>query len=137
MSTVITFGTYDLFHIGHLRLLQRAGRLGSRLVVGVSTDELNFRKKNYYPILSEADRFEILQSLRMVDEVFFEYSLEEKKDYVLEHNADILVMGDDWKGKFDYLNDVCEVIYLDRTEGVSTTKIKHIINVANDLIAAE
>lgn len=121
--TVITFGTFDLLHIGHVRLLQRAGRLGDRLVVGVSTDHLSFKKKGKFPVFSEAERLEIVASLACVDEVFREESLELKRHYILKHQADLLVMGDDWAGRFDHLRDVCAVRYLPRTEGISTTEI--------------
>ena len=124
MKTVITFGTYDLFHVGHLRLLQRARALGDRLVVGVSTDALNFSKKGFKPIFSQADRREIIGALEMVDETFFEESLELKGDYIKIHKADILVMGDDWQGRFDQFKSLCEVVYLPRTQGISTTQVK-------------
>ena len=124
MKTVITFGTYDLFHVGHLRLLLRARQLGDRLVVGVSTDDLNFSKKGFKPIFSQSDRREIIGGLKVVDETFFEESLELKGEYIKTHKADILVMGDDWKGRFDQYKDLCEVVYLPRTEGISTTQVK-------------
>ena len=96
--TVITFGTFDVFHVGHLRVVERAASLGDRLVVGVSADALNERKKGRSPVYSQAERMEIVAALRAVDEVFLEESLEQKRDYILEHGADVLVMGDDWKG---------------------------------------
>jgi glycerol-3-phosphate cytidylyltransferase len=122
-STVITFGTFDVFHVGHLRMIERAAALGDRLVVGVSADELNLRKKGREPIFSEAERVEIVAALKPVSEVFVEESLELKREYVLRYGADVLVMGDDWAGKFDELNDVCEVVYLSRTPAVSTTAL--------------
>ena len=121
--TVITFGTFDVFHVGHLRVIERAASLGDRLVVGVSADALNERKKGRSPVYSQAERMEIVAALRAVDEVFLEESLEQKRDYVLEHGADVLVMGDDWKGRFDDLADVCEVVYLPRTPAISTTAL--------------
>ena len=121
--TVITFGTFDVFHVGHLRVIERAASLGDRLVVGVSADALNERKKGRSPVYSQAERMEIVAALRAVDEVFLEESLEQKRDYILEHGADVLVMGDDWKGKFDDLADVCEVVYLPRTPAISTTAL--------------
>ena len=121
--TVITFGTFDVFHVGHLRMIERAAALGDRLVVGVSADELNLRKKGREPIFSEAERLEIVAALKCVSEVFVEESLELKRDYVLRYGADVLVMGDDWEGKFDELDDVCEVVYLPRTPAVSTTAL--------------
>ena len=121
--TVITFGTFDVFHVGHLRMIERAAAYGDRLVVGVSADELNLRKKGREPIFSEAERVEIVAALKPVSEVFVEESLELKREYVVRYGADVLVMGDDWTGKFDELNDVCEVVYLSRTPAVSTTAL--------------
>ncbi len=121
--TVITFGTFDVFHVGHIRVLQRAAALGDKLVVGVSADALNIAKKGRAPVYSQDERMEIVASLRVVDEVFVEESLELKRDYIVEHGADVLVMGDDWAGKFDWVSDVCEVVYLPRTPSVSTTGI--------------
>ena len=121
---VITFGTFDLLHIGHISILERSRELGDSLVVGVSTDALNYSKKGFYPHFSQEDRLRIIGALRCVDQVFLEESLEKKRDYVLEFEADMLVMGSDWTGKFDHLSDVCEVVYLPRTDGVSSTGIK-------------
>jgi len=122
-SRIITFGTFDVFHVGHLRLLERARSLGDQLIVGVSTDEFTFRKKNRLPVFTEAERMEILLGLRCVDSVFREESLEQKREYLLEHRADILTMGDDWAGKFDEFSDICKVIYLHRTPAISTTAV--------------
>ncbi|MBC9822722.1 adenylyltransferase/cytidyltransferase family protein [Terrabacter sp. MAHUQ-38] len=125
--TVITFGTFDVFHVGHVRVLQRAAALGDRLVVGVSADALNVAKKGRPPVFNQDERLEIISALKVVDEVFVEESLELKRDYIIEHGADVLVMGDDWAGKFDWVGDVCEVVYLPRTPSVSTTGlIEHI-----------
>jgi len=121
--TVVTFGTFDVFHVGHLRVLERAASLGDRLVVGVSADELNLRKKGREPVFSEAERLEIVAALRMVDEVFVEESLEQKREYLQRYAADVLVMGDDWRGKFDEFGDICEVVYLPRTLAISTTAL--------------
>ncbi len=121
--TVITFGTFDLLHVGHVRLLQRAARLGDRLVVGVSTDALNLKKKGKLPVFRERDRLEIVKALHCVDEVFLEESLEQKREYVLRFQARILVMGADWEGRFDELSEICDVRYLPRTGGISTTEI--------------
>lgn len=123
MTTVITFGTFDVFHVGHLRVLERAAAFGDRLVVGVSADELNLRKKDRLPVFSQAERLEIIAALRVVDAVFVEESLEQKRDYILEHDAQVLVMGDDWAGKFDEFNDICRVEYLPRTPAISTTAL--------------
>lgn len=124
MKRIITFGTFDLFHIGHLRILQRARLLGDFLIVGVSTDELNFRKKGAYPAYSEAERLEIVRNIRCVDEVFLEEGLELKGEYIQRFAADLLVMGDDWKGAFDQFRGLCEVVYLERTPNISTTQVK-------------
>lgn len=121
MCTVITFGTFDIFHVGHLRLLQRARSLGSTLIVGVSSDSLNYQKKSRTPIYSELDRQEILKGLGCVDQVFLEESLELKRRYVEKYGASLLVMGEDWEGEFDDLSDLCKVIYLPRTHSISTT----------------
>jgi glycerol-3-phosphate cytidylyltransferase len=130
--TVITFGTFDVFHVGHIRVLQRAAALGDKLVVGVSADALNIAKKGRAPVYSQVERMEIVASLRVVDEVFVEESLELKRDYIVEHGADVLVMGDDWAGKFDWVSDVCEVVYLPRTPSVSTTGIiEHIASMGS------
>ena len=122
-TKVITFGTFDVFHVGHLRILKRARELGDYLIVGVSTDELNFSKKKKYPVYSQEERKEIIESISLVDEVFYEHSLEEKREYLLKYKADILVMGDDWKGKFDEFSDICQVVYLTRTPSISTTEV--------------
>ena len=118
---VITFGTFDIFHIGHLRILERARAYGDYLIVGVSTDELNASKKGRTPVYPFEQRRDILASLRVVDEVFAEESLALKRDYILQHKADILVMGDDWAGKFDEFSEVCRVEYLPRTPSISTS----------------
>ena len=120
-KVVITFGTFDLLHYGHVRILERARALGDRLVVGVSSDALNIKKKQRAPIVNEEHRVAIIAALRCVDEVFLEESLELKQQYIKDHNATVLTMGDDWKGKFDGLAD--EVVYFDRTPAVSTTEI--------------
>ncbi|MBA4741528.1 MAG: adenylyltransferase/cytidyltransferase family protein [Azoarcus sp.] len=120
---VVTFGTFDVFHVGHLSLLERARALGDQLVVGVSTDALNVSKKSRAPVFPQDERLRILQSLRCVDRVFLEESLERKRKYLLDFKADILVMGDDWRGRFDQFSDICQVIYLERTPAVSTTAV--------------
>ena len=124
MKRVITFGTYDLLHIGHINIIKRAVHLGDYLIVGVSSDKLNFKKKKRKPVYSENDRLNIVKEIKGVNEVFLEESLELKKEYIEKYQADILVMGADWEGKFDFCNDICEVIYLPRTEDISTTEIK-------------
>ncbi|MGN6128862.1 MAG: adenylyltransferase/cytidyltransferase family protein [Nocardioidaceae bacterium] len=121
--TVITFGTFDVFHVGHLRVIRRAAALGDRLVVGVSADALNERKKGRAPVFSQSERMEIVAALKWVDDVFVEESLEQKREYIERYGADVLVMGDDWSGRFDELKDICEVHYLPRTPAVSTTAL--------------
>jgi glycerol-3-phosphate cytidylyltransferase len=124
---VITFGTFDLFHIGHLNVLKRARELGDELFVGLSSDELNFSKKGRYPIYPFVQRAALLSNLRCVDYVFSEDSLDLKVDYIKQHKADVLVMGDDWAGKFDFCAPYCKVVYLPRTPSISTTEIIEII----------
>ena len=121
--TVITFGTFDVFHVGHLRVIERAAALGDRLVVGVSADALNLSKKGREPVFSQAERLAIVAALKPVDEVFVEESLELKRSYIDQYAADVLVMGDDWAGRFDEFRDICEVVYLPRTPAISTTAL--------------
>ncbi|MEG7363062.1 pantoate--beta-alanine ligase [Pseudomonas citronellolis] len=123
MKRIITFGTFDVLHIGHIRILERARKMGDHLVVGVSSDMLNFSKKNRYPVYPQQDRAELIASLRCVDQVFIEESLELKEEYIKEFKADLLVMGNDWEGRFDFVKHLCDVVYLPRTEGVSTTQL--------------
>ena len=123
MKKVITYGTYDLLHVGHVNLLRRARELGDYLIVVLSTDEFNaIKHKTAYH--SYEDRKTILEAIKYVDEVLPEYNWEQKISDVQDNDVDIFVMGDDWKGEFDFLKDYCEVVYLPRTEGISTTKIK-------------
>ncbi len=125
MKRVLTYGTFDLLHYGHIRLLKRAKALGDYLIVALSTEEFNETKgkKSYH---NYQTRKEMLESIRYVDLVIPEENWEQKINDVKEYHVDIVVMGSDWAGsdKFDYLKDYCEVVYLDRTEGISTTKIK-------------
>jgi choline-phosphate cytidylyltransferase/glycerol-3-phosphate cytidylyltransferase len=127
MKKIITFGTFDVLHIGHIRILKRARAYGDHLTVGLSSDALNMSKKGRNPIYPYTSREELLTSMRFVDQVFMEESLEQKRQYILDHQADALVMGNDWEGKFDEFKDICEVIYLPRTPSVSTTEIIEII----------
>lgn len=127
-KTIITYGTFDLFHIGHLRLLQRLRALGDRLVVGVSTDEFNVAKGKK-TIVPFADRAEIIRGLSCVDLVIPETCWEQKAEDIKQHQVDILGMGDDWLGKFDDLSALCEVMYLPRTEGISSTQIRNSLKV--------
>ena len=125
MKRILTYGKYDLLHYGHIRLLQRAKALGDYLIVAVSTDEFNEikGKKAYHDYET---RKKMLEAIRYVDLVIPEENWEQKINDVKEYKVDIVVMGSDWAGsdRFDYLKDYCEVVYLDRTEGISTTKIK-------------
>ena len=120
---VVTFGTFDVFHVGHLRLLEKARALGDVLVVGVSTDALNQAKKGRLPVFGQDERCAIVRALRCVDEVFLEESLERKREYLLAHRADVLAMGDDWAGRFDEFGDICRVVYFPRTPAISTTAV--------------
>lgn len=127
---IITFGTFDLLHIGHIKILERCKKynnIDNTLIVGISSDEFSYKKKQRYPIYNEQDRKKILESLTMVDKVFIEESFEKKREYILDNNIDIFIMGDDWNGKFDELNDICDVIYLPRTPSISTSEIVEII----------
>ena len=123
MKTVLTYGTFDLLHVGHINLLRRAKALGDKLIVAISTDEFNAikHKQAYYPF---EQRKAILEAIRYVDLVIPEESWEQKIQDVQQYNVDTFVMGHDWEGEFDFLKDYCEVIYLPRTEGISTTKVK-------------
>ena len=126
MKKVITYGTFDLFHLGHLRILQRAKALGDYLVVAVSSDEFNEVKGKTctYPY---EHRAQIVAAINCVDKVIPEHNWEQKRDDIIKHDIDILVMGSDWEGKFDDLKDICEIIYLPRTDNISTTEIKETV----------
>ena len=123
MKRIITYGTYDLLHYGHINLLRRAKALGDYLIVALSSDEFNERKGKRC-FFSFEERKRLIESVRYVDLVIPEESWEQKATDVRLYHADILVMGDDWRGKFDYLSPFCEVVYLERTPEISTTKIK-------------
>ena len=127
MKRVITYGTYDVLHYGHINLLKRARALGDYLIVALSSDEFNTikNKKSYY---TYEQRKTILEACRYVDLVIPENDWEQKVSDVQKYQADIFVMGDDWEGKFDFLKDYCEVIYLPRTPDVSSTQTKAHIN---------
>lgn len=125
MKRILTYGTFDLLHYGHIRLLQRAKALGDYLIVAVSTDEFNAIKgKTAYHDFET--RKKMLEAIRYVDLVIPEENWEQKVNDVKDYHIDVVVMGSDWAGsdRFDYLKDFCELVYLDRTEGISTTKIK-------------
>src|SRR5699024_1474729 len=123
MSNVITYGTFDLIHPGHINILRRAKKYGDYLIVALSTDEFNAQKGKsaYY---SYQERKEILESIRYVDKVVPEYSWEQKVSDMRKYDVDVFVMGDDWEDAFNHLERYCEVIYLPRTAGISTTQVK-------------
>ncbi|MBM7543077.1 glycerol-3-phosphate cytidylyltransferase [Amphibacillus cookii] len=131
MKKVITYGTFDLLHHGHINILRRAKALGDHLTVAISSDEFNAikGKKAYHNFET---RKMILEAIRYVDQVIPEHQWEQKIDDVRKHHIDTFVMGDDWHGKFDFLKDYCEVIYLPRTIGISTTKIKKDMQTVNN-----
>lgn len=125
MRKVITYGTYDLLHYGHINLLRRAKSLGDYLIVALSTDEFNWNEKHKVCYFTYAQRKEMLEALRYVDLIIPEENWEQKKTDVKEYHVDVFVMGDDWIGKFDFLEaQGVEVIYLPRTPEISTTQIK-------------
>ena len=127
MRKVLTYGTFDLFHKGHVNILRRAKEQGDYLVVAISSDEFNAikGKKAFH---SFEDRKLIVEAIRYVDEVIREDDWDQKVSDVKEHNIDVFVMGDDWEGKFDHLEELCEVVYLPRTKEISTTQIKEVLN---------
>lgn len=124
MKRVITYGTFDLLHYGHINLLKRAKALGDYLIVALSTDEFNWNSKQKKCYFSYEKRKQLLEAIRYVDLVIPEESWEQKVEDVKLYQVDTFVMGDDWAGKFDFLKDHCEVIYLPRTPEISTTQIK-------------
>lgn len=124
MKKIITYGTFDLLHYGHINLLKRAKQMGDYLIVCLSTDEFNKNSKNKECYFSYEIRKQLLESIRYVDLVIPENNWDQKIDDIKEFGINTFVMGDDWKGKFDFLKDYCEVIYLPRTKEISTTKIK-------------
>ncbi|MFN6970300.1 MAG: glycerol-3-phosphate cytidylyltransferase [Rheinheimera sp.] len=128
MKTVLTYGTFDLFHIGHLNILKRARELGDKLIVAVSTDEFN-ATKGKTTLMPFEHRVELVRSVRYVDEVIAEHQWDQKIADVQQHQVDIFVMGSDWQGKFDFLKPYCEVVYLPRTDNVSSTDLKKAIQV--------
>jgi len=123
MKTVLTYGTFDVLHAGHIRLLARAKALGDRLIVGLSTDEFN-ALKHKSSLLDFDNRRIVLEAVRYVDMVFPEGNWDQKLPDVQRYNVDVFVMGDDWEGKFDFLKPACEVVYLPRTEHISSTLIR-------------
>ncbi|MBR2213467.1 MAG: glycerol-3-phosphate cytidylyltransferase [Eubacterium sp.] len=128
MKKVITYGTFDMLHYGHINLLRRAKELGDYLVVVLSTDEFNWNMKQKKCYFTYEERKMVLEAIKYVDEVLPENNWEQKIDDVKDNDIDVFVMGNDWEGKFDFLKDYCEVVYLPRTEGISTTQIKDDLN---------
>ena len=129
MKKVITYGTFDLLHYGHINLLRRAKTLGDYLIVGLSTDEFNNKEKNKECYFDYENRKLLLDAVKYVDLVITEETWEQKVYDIQKYNIDVFVIGDDWKGKFDYLEDIgIEVVYLPRTKEISTTKIKNDLN---------
>ena len=124
---VITYGTFDLLHYGHIEILKRASKFGTRLIVGLSTDEFNITKGKECKIPYDK-RKELLESIEFVDEIIPESHWDQKTNDILNHSADVFVMGDDWEGKFDELKKYCEVVYLPRTVDISTTQLKKVMN---------
>lgn len=124
MKRVITYGTFDLLHYGHINLLRRARALGDYLIVALSTDEFNWNSKKKKCYFSYEERRQLLEAIRYVDLVIPEECWEQKRDNVKEFKVDTFVMGNDWEGKFDFLKECCEVVYLERTPEISTTQIK-------------
>lgn len=124
MKKVITYGTFDLLHYGHVNLLQRAKKLGDYLIVAISTDEFNWNKKQKKCYFSYEERKRLVESIRYVDLVIPEENWDQKIDDVKEFKIDTFVIGDDWEGKFDFLKEYCDVVYLPRTPEISTTQIK-------------
>lgn len=124
MKKVITYGTFDLLHYGHVNLLRRARELGDYLIVALSTDEFNWNEKQKVCYFDWEKRKQLLEAIRYVDLVIPEENWEQKTSDIQEFKVDTFVMGDDWKGKFDFLKDYCEVVYLERTPEISTTQIK-------------
>lgn len=122
-KVVLTYGTFDVFHYGHLQILKRAKALGDYLIVGVSTDQFNKIKGKTctYP---DHERMAIVEAIKYVDEVIPEEKWDQKIRDVQDHNVDVFVMGDDWTGKFDFLQDYCDVVYLPRTKNISSTEVK-------------
>ena len=124
MRKIITYGTFDLFHFGHLEILRRAKELGDYLIVAVSTDEFNWDDKKKRCVYPYAERAAIVAAMDYVDEVIPETSWGQKESDVKQYGVDVFVMGDDWDGRFDFLSPLCEVVYLPRTAGISSTEVK-------------
>lgn len=127
MKTVLTYGTFDLFHIGHLNILKRLKEKGDRLIVGVSTDEFN-AIKGKKPVVPFEQRIEIVRAIRYVDDAIPEENWSQKREDISKYGVNVFGIGEDWRGKFDDLDDQVEVIYLPRTSGISTTEMKRVLS---------
>ena len=130
--TILTYGTFDMFHIGHLKLLKRLSMLGDKLIVAVSSDEFN-EIKGKKTIIPYAQRAEIVEAIKYVDMVIPENDWKQKVIDIKKYNVDIFAMGHDWEGKFDELKEYCKVVYLPRTEGISTTALKQQLNKISEI----
>lgn len=127
-NTAITYGTFDLFHIGHLNLLKQMKNLASRVIIGVCSDEFCLNKTvKKCTTYSTEERVAIISSIKYVDYVIIENSPEQKLADIIKYNVDLFVIGDDWQGKFDHFKSHCDVLYLNRTKNISTSKIKELI----------
>jgi len=122
-KTILTYGTFDMFHIGHLKLLQRLAKLGDELIVAVSSDEFN-KLKDKTVLIPYEQRAEIVANIKCVDKVIAEENWAQKVEDIKKYNVDIFAMGNDWEGKFDFLEEHCDVVYLERTKDISTTQLK-------------
>ena len=123
MTTVITYGTFDMFHVGHLRLLKRLSEMGDKLIVAVSSDEFN-ELKGKKSLIPYEQRAEIIKSIQYVDMVIPEHSWEQKLDDIKQYEVDIFSIGDDWAGEFDFLQEFCDVVYMKKTQDISTSQLK-------------
>lgn len=131
-KTILTYGTFDMFHIGHLKLLERLSLLGDELIVAVSTDEFN-EIKGKKTIIPYDQRAEIISAIKYVDKIIPEENWEQKTNDIKKHHVDVFAMGYDWKGKFDDLEEHCEVVYLPRTKGISTSDLKQQLNKISEI----
>ena len=125
---MITYGTFDMLHYGHINLLRRARALGDYLIVALSSDSFN-AIKNKQSFFHYEHRRQMLEAIRYVDLIIPENDWEQKREDIIKHNVNIFVMGNDWEGKFDFLKDICEVVYLERTPEISTTRIKNLLKI--------
>lgn len=131
MKTILTYGTFDLLHYGHIAFLEKAKSMGDKLIVGLSSDEFNkIKGKNSF--YNFEIRKKMLSSIKYVDEIFIQNSFEQKKDDIKQYNVDVLVSSEDWIGKYDYLCEFCKVVYLERTPEISTSQLKSLMNLSEN-----